>query len=87
MVLESTLSKSVCDEAPIPLILLTLAEWDDFRSLPKSLGSIPGEGRCFYIFSSALLVFTNCVMALYGGIYSGMFPDMVQYQKRKIRSA
>ena len=22
-------------------------------------------------------------MALYGGIYSGMFPDMVQYQKRK----
>ena len=26
-------------------------------------------------------------MALYGGIYSGMFPDMVQYQKRKIQSA
>ena len=38
---------------------------------------------CPFIFNSALLVFTNCVMALYGGIYSGMFPDMVQYQKRK----
>ena len=30
-----------------------------------------------------LLIFTNCVMALYGGIYSGMKPEMVQYQKRK----
>ena len=32
------------------------------------------------------MVFTNCVMALYGGIYSGMYPEMVQYQKRKDHS-
>ena len=38
--------------------------------------------RLFH-FYLALLVFTNCVMALYGGIYSGMFPEMVQYQKSK----